>query len=200
MDLSSLSTALVLQFRSYGARFGLPSDPLELMTMMQHHGVPTRLLDWSENALAGLYFAVRESGKNDDGGGDAVVWVLEPRMLAEIQKVGYKVLISDGTLLGVGNLPLPFLPVHHFARVTAQRGTFTLHPFTPQHSLMKRALAEQAAGRVSPLRGIRIRGSRRTLIRDTLANFFGMGEFTLFPDLDGLSRELRMREGLVGKG
>ena len=33
-----------------------------------------------------------------------------------------------------------------------------------------------------------------------MLNAFGSGEFTFFPDLDGLGRELRMREGLEGKG
>jgi hypothetical protein len=29
---------------------------------------------------------------------------------------------------------------------------------------------------------------------------FGLGEYTFFPDLDGLAKELRIREGLEGKG
>lgn len=47
---------------------------------------------------------------------------------------------------------------------------------------------------------LRIAGSRRAFIRDAMVTAFGSGEFTFFPDLDGLARELRMREGLEGAG
>jgi hypothetical protein len=89
---------------------------------------------------------------------------------------------------------------HIAARLTPQRSTFTLHPFRPQHALVKLALDEVAAGRLSPLRALRIRGQKREFIRGAMVDAFGSGEFTFFPDLDGLGRELRMREHLEGYG
>lgn len=43
--------------------------------LMQHYGIPTRLLDWSENALIPLYFSVKSEANKD---ADAVVWILDP--------------------------------------------------------------------------------------------------------------------------
>lgn len=39
--------------------------PLELLALLQHYGIPTRLLDVSENALASLYFACRSKPEYD---------------------------------------------------------------------------------------------------------------------------------------
>jgi hypothetical protein len=193
---------LMNQFRLVGSRFldVKPENRLELLTIMQHHGVPTRLLDWSENAFAALYFAVREPECFDDPE-DAVVWVIDPLRLTEIQTGERSIRFSDEKLLELeAQQPLPFYPAHKSSRLTPQRSAFTVHPFAPQHALVKIALHETKSGRLSPLFAIQIRADRRAVIRDAMINVFGSGEFAFFPDLDGLGRELRMREGFEGKG
>lgn len=52
------------------------------LTLMQHYGLPTRLLDWSESPLVALYFAL-----NSQEDVDAAVWVMNPMKLN--QKAGY---------------------------------------------------------------------------------------------------------------
>ncbi len=53
----------------------------EKLILMQHFGIPTRLLDWSENFLVGLYFALYEKDKcgySFDQEGDCALFILDP--------------------------------------------------------------------------------------------------------------------------
>jgi hypothetical protein len=65
------------------SRCPLNDDLIGWLSLMQHYGLPTRLLDWSESILVGLYFAVEPSefsGQSDDNA-DAAVWSLCPELL-----------------------------------------------------------------------------------------------------------------------
>jgi len=58
------------EFRTRFVAYGrdAPEDELRLAILAQHHGVPARLLDWTLNPLAALYFAVKDSDMWKDKG------------------------------------------------------------------------------------------------------------------------------------
>ena len=61
--------------RSFDAQW--PHDEaLSLLGLAQHHGVPTRLLDWSRDAYTAAYFAVVNAASEPRANSNAVVWSL----------------------------------------------------------------------------------------------------------------------------
>lgn len=67
-DLASSETAIVSEARSWWLQRTANDrlSALELLAALQHQGVPTRLLDFSHNALVSLWFAVEQ--KRDEHG------------------------------------------------------------------------------------------------------------------------------------
>lgn len=75
------------------SEFSVPTVPMELLSLAQHHGIPTQLLDWSEDPLTAAYFALGEPSDED-----LCVWALrnhrtvysgEPRLtLSSVSTLG----------------------------------------------------------------------------------------------------------------
>jgi hypothetical protein len=60
------------------------NSTLDWLCLMQHHGIPTRLLDWTESILIALYFAVKEKNTCD-----GYIFALNSSRLNEQTRIGF---------------------------------------------------------------------------------------------------------------
>ena len=197
-----------VEFRRRGAQLiteRQPIDKWEWYFLMQHYKAPTRLLDWSDGALVGLYFAVSSRGNAKDSDDDAVVYMLDPwglnehafkhvtTLAEEYRSVGPALPDWDEALpylpdefesdeLGL-TCPLAIDPSHFSRRIAAQRSHFTIF------GRDKDGLKGITSGKEDCLVRFLIRRATIPQIKDDL-RLAGISEETIFPDLEGLGREL----------
>ena len=177
-----------------------PHDDWELLIAAQHHGVPTRLLDWSYSPLVAAFFATRP-GRGDEC--DRAIWRLDWQAVHRKYKFPpLAFLIQDlDTTLGARETMSPWKlfgekdaksfacmiePPSLDARIVAQAGTFTLCSCT-QKSFD--ALLEEE-GLADALTRYRLPGDAVARFRDQL-DLVGIDERRLFPDLDGVASALQ---------
>lgn len=119
-----------------------PATEWEWLFVMQHHGLPTRLLDWTESALIGLYFAV-DGKEEQDPAGSAALWAMDPIGLNKASKwsADHKSDIpgfdDDEDLrsylpseVSRGRLaldPIAAIAARNNPRIQVQQGVFTIH-------------------------------------------------------------------------
>jgi hypothetical protein len=198
-------------------------DEWDWYFLMQHHGAPTRLLDWSDGYLMAVHFAVSGDFSKSEG---AFVYVIDPfrlvdtiddlEQMKEIKKAwkSYRsarlkkqrswprswtnVYIPGGHSLSdhpgksksaaprrpdLPDSPLVIDYAHITRRVAAQRSRFMAY------GRNKRWLTDWAKADDSRIWRIFIHKRHFPAIKVQLRDA-GMTESVIFPDLDGLGREL----------
>jgi hypothetical protein len=139
----------------------VPRTDWEWLFIAQHHGLPTRLLDWTKNPLVALYFAV-EKQLDQDG----AVYSIHPHQT-----------ISPGddvdsplTLKGA----FAVLPSHVTPRIVAQSGVFSIHS-SPWEEFNGVRLLKMTC-----------KAEAKSDLKEQLEKF-GVSKQSLFPGLDSLA-------------
>ena len=177
-----------------------PINEWEVMVAAQHHGLPTRLLDWTYSPLVAAHFAT-VSGQGDS---DRAIWRLDWKSVHRFFGLPeLALLIQDLEGILGGNRPMTpwslfsgqkdskpfacmFEPPSLNPRIVAQSATFTL--CSDKRVPFDRFLEGHGLG--SALTKFIIPAREAARFRDQL-DLVSVDERRLFPDLDGVAAEIR---------
>ncbi len=203
------------RFKVFGAPYvqRLPATEWDWYFLARHHGLPSRLLDWSESLLVAVYFALSEhvlcrtrldvdrelaATRSDPvfDGDSPTIWMLDAGTLNKCTCSEDCVLVPGGVRTEAylpdalarekashNALPIALLPPRTNPRIAAQQGMFTLHG----HSVQSLELLADSDG------GKSIRLARIVLDRGSICQLWhelqvlGAGRLGVFPELDSVA-------------
>jgi hypothetical protein len=197
-DAETVEGHLLRNFRKYAARDAVPVDSLwNWLALGQHHGLPTRMLDWTYSPYVALHFATTHIDASDR---DAAVWLVDyvrahelaPRKLRQcLDDEGANVFTTEmlsriasdfDDLRSLGDDFAVFVEPPSFDdRIVNQYALFSLM------SRADRSFDDWLADHSELVRRIVIPSELKWQVRDKLDQS-GINERVLFPGLDGLTR------------
>lgn len=180
------------------------SNDWDKLFLLQHYGVPAQLLDWTENPFVAIYFAI--NGEPTNRKSSASIWMCDPVAWnkAALDHISFSggVLDESSEQLGPYSLgrsveQLPLSPVmilrtYNSPRIVAQRGGFAI--FGQSIDSMEAVYNTQEKFSAGVLEKIVIERDIIESMRDSLYRK-GFKESVVFPDLDGLSKEIKRSFG-----
>ena len=205
-DYVNVEKPLLRSFRKYAEPGSIPADTLWVrLSVAQHHGLPTRLLDWTVSPKVAVHFATFEEEHYDK---DAAIWCIDvararallPKRLKAVLNREYAFLFSVEMLEFVASLDkfdalakqgafvLFFEPPSLDARIVNQGAIMSVMPGPTL------VLSEFLRDQPTLYRRIVIPKDLKWEVRDKLDQD-NVTERMLFPGLDGLSRWLKRYYG-----
>jgi hypothetical protein len=185
----SKEQALFNEYERSAARLHAPrSNDWQLLIDMQHYGIPTRLMDWTDVLGVALAFALYDSGDDHE---DSVIYVLDPlglnalSGLDEIKRVPNDAEFKYKSIYWHGR---PFKAVFPIAidsafqndRIAAQSGSFTVH------GAKLDPIDDQAPSGICK---IVLRSSAKPEAREFL-EYANLNTFSIYPDIVGMARHI----------
>jgi hypothetical protein len=144
-----------------------PATNWDWLAIGQQYGLPTRLLDWTDNPLVACFFAVDETNEQD-----SAIYAYQNKSYISVEQHPDPFKFKE-----VGK----FIPQHLTQRITTQGGLFTIHP-NPHEPFESNDMDK-----------IIIPNGIRTELKKTL-NKYGVNKFSLFPSLDGLAAHIEWQQ------
>ena len=185
------------------------TNNLEWLFLMQHHGLHTRLLDWSENILVATFFSVTNHPDRDGELWSMLPWCLNDKggigwmlpipyrnphisfLANEIFHKNPEELKNELGLDVIPTKPLALRPILAYPRYMAQQSCFTIHPKPEENNSIIEIIDEE-------------RFLVRYIIPKELKHEFeghlrslGASHKTLYHDLEGLSKTIIRQEESV---
>ena len=160
---------------------------MEWFALMQHHGAPTRLMEWTYSFLIAVYFAVAGSPK------DSVVWAINSKGLTEsLKEKKVDTTNFKHSFVEKKNTFVCPMNIHRFnERLALQQGAFVL-PADVTKSFQKNLL-DTFRDQKSLNKNIRKYVIKKEISIEITKSLIRMNltSATLFPDLDGFSQSLK---------
>lgn len=194
-QLKNLENVLFYDFRSLGApHIDAAFDSWDILFLMRHFGLPTRILDWTENFNVALFFALYDKEFRVSPKIEPCIWILNPFELnkysinkKEILELDEMKNISDYTNYFKSNTkkfnnftqPVAIYPKRNVARVFSQKCTFTLH-FSDMKPI------EKICKNPDIIKKFEISQDDIEDLKKFLS-LSGINEYSVYPDLQGLS-------------
>lgn len=208
--LIAMERRLITRFRQRSLPFwpeGYPQTDWEHLFAMQHFGVPTRLLDWTESAVMAAFFAADHDPDRCEcnrGTCKPTVWVLDPVQLnrrnSRLDGYGEALSILTTTDAAIdpwspgteetrfAPRPIALYGTHNSSRIVAQQGTFTVAG--KENAPLEEAPA--VAENDGVLEKIIVDSSHPDLMRSL--RVLGVTRAAVYPDLASLSTDIATME------
>jgi hypothetical protein len=193
---------LLRAFKKYAHRDATLDDTIwNWLALAQHHGLPTRLLDWTYSPFVALHFVTADFAKYDR---DGVVWCVDYLQTNEVLPDTLRRALQDeiAATFTVEILSRFVTSLQEFDRLTPEPFVVFLEPPSLDDRIVNQAalfsvmssptavLNEWLQGKPQLYRRIIVPADLKWEVRDKLDQIM-INERTLFPGLDGLSSYLK---------